>query len=178
MFLHIYFIFYHNNNNQRNTLEVNMKQGIAVIISLSLYLGSLFLIDSALASGHKGGEGHDNDRGNRASMLFKGIEMTDGQRKEVRQIMNSSMEKGKELREDSKKQGDAIKKDTREQLAGVLDDDQMSQFEKNAKRMNRAKMNKGKMRGDKKRKKMNKHGKGGKGHKHKKKGNKPKNRGS
>ena len=85
------------------------------------------------------------------------------------------MRQGKELREDSKKQSDAIKKDTREQLAGVLDDDQISQFEKNAKRMNRAKMSKGKMHGDKKRKKMNKHGKGGKGHKHKKKGNKPKN---
>ena len=150
-----------------------MKQGIAVMISLSLYLGSLFLIDSALAGGHKGGEGHDHDRGkNSPTMLFRGIDMTDEQRKEVRQIMNSNMQKGKELREDSKKQGDAIKKDTRKQLAGVLDDDQMSQFEKNAKRMNRAKMSKGKMRGDKKRKKMNKHGKG---HKHKKKGNKPKN---
>ena len=156
-----------------------MKQGIAVMISLSLYLGSLFLIDSALAGGHKGGEGHDHDRGkNSPSMLFKGIDMTDEQRKEVREIMGSSMEKGKELRKDSKNQSDAIKKDTREQLAGVLDDDQMSQFEKNAKRMNRAKMSKGKMRGDKKRKKMNKHGKGGKGHKHKKKGNKPKKRGS
>ena len=33
-----------------------MKQGIAVMISLSLYLGSLFLIDSALAGGHKGGD--------------------------------------------------------------------------------------------------------------------------
>ena len=153
-----------------------MKQGIAVMISLSLYLGSLFLIDSALAGGHKGGEGHDHDRGkNSPTMLFRGIDMTDEQRKEVRQIMNSSMQQGKELREDSKKQGDAIKKDTREQLAGVLNDDQMSQFENNAKRMNRAKMSKGKMRGDKKRKKMNKHGKGGKGHKHKKKGNKPKN---
>jgi len=152
-----------------------MKQGIAVMISLSLYLGSLFLIDTALAGGHKGGEGHDHDRGkNSPSMLFKGIDMTDEQRKEVREIMGSSMEKGKELREDSKNQSDAIKKDTREQLAGVLNDDQMSQFEKNAKRMNRAKMSKGKMRGDKKRKKMNKHGKGGKGHKHKKKGNKPK----
>ena len=153
-----------------------MKQGIAVMISLSLYLGSLFLIDTALAGGHKGGEGHDHDRGkNSPSMLFKGIDMTDEQRKEVREIMGSSMEKGKELREDSKNQSDAIKKDTREQLAGVLNDDQMSQFEKNAKRMNRAKMSKGKMRGDKKRKKMNKHGKGGKVHKHKKKGNKPKN---
>ena len=156
-----------------------MKEGIAVMISLSLYLGSLFLIDSALASGHKGGESHDHDRGkDLASMLFKGIDMTDEQRKEVREIMGSSMEKGKELRKDSKKQGDAIKKVTREQLAGVLDDDQMSQFEKNAKRMNRAKMSKGKMRGDKKHKKMNKHRKGGKAHKHKKKGNKPKKRGS
>ena len=156
-----------------------MKQGIAVMISLSLYLGSLFLIDSALAGGHKGGEGHDHDRGkNSASMLFRGIDMTDEQKKEVRQIMNSSMQKGKELRKDSKKQGDAIKKDTREQLAGVLDDDQMSQFEKNAKRMNRAKMSKGNMHGDKKRKKMNKHGKSRKGHNHKKKGNKPKKRGS
>ena len=34
-----------------------MKQGIAVMISLSLYLGSLFLIDSAIAGGHKGAEG-------------------------------------------------------------------------------------------------------------------------
>ena len=149
-----------------------MRQGIAVMISLSLYLGSLFLIDSAIAGGHKGAEGHDHGN-NSARMLFRGIDMTDEQRKEVRQIMNSSMQQGKELREDSKKQSDAIKKDTREQLAGVLNDDQMSQFEKNAKRMNRAKMSKGKMRGDKKRKKMNKHGKG---HKHKKKGNKPKNR--
>ena len=155
-----------------------MKQGIAVMISISLYLGSLFLIDNALAGGHKSGEGHDHDRGkNSASMLFRGIDMTDEQRKEVRQIMNSSMQKGKELREDSKKQGDAIKKDTREQLAGVLDDEQMSQFENNAKRMNRAKKSKGKKHGHKKRNKMNKHGKGGKGHKHKKKGNKPKNRG-
>ena len=153
-----------------------MRQATTLMISLSLYLGSLFLIDSALAGGHKGGEGHDHDRGkNLATMLFRGIDMTDEQREEVRQIMRSNMEKGKELRKDSKKQGDAIKKDTREQLAGVLDDEQMSQFENNAKRMNRAKMSKGKMRGDKKRKKMNKHGKGGKGHKHKKKGNKPKN---
>ncbi len=155
-----------------------MKQGIAVMISISLYLGSLFLIDSALAGGHKGGEDHDHDRGKSpTNMLFRGIDMTDKQREEVRQIMRSSMEKGKELRKDSKKQGDAIKKDTREQLAGVLDDDQMSQFEKNAKRMNRAKKSKGKKHGHKKHNKMSKHGKGGKGHKHKKKRNKQKNRG-
>ncbi len=129
-----------------------MRQATTLMISLSLYLGGLFLMDSALASGHKGGEGHDHDRGkNPATMLFRGIDMT--------------------------KQGDAIKKDTREQLAGVLDDEQMSQFENNAKRMNRAKKSKGKKHGHKKRNKMNKHGKGGKGHKHKKKGNKPKNRG-
>ncbi len=136
-----------------------MRQATTLMISLSLYLGGLFLMDSALASGHKGGEGHDHDRGkNLATMLFRGIDMTDEQREEVRQIM-------------------AIKKDTREQLAGVLDDEQMSQFENNAKRMNRAKKSKGKKHGHKKRNKMNKHGKGGKGHKHKKKGNKPKNRG-
>ena len=155
-----------------------MRQATTLMISLSLYLGSLFLMDITLASGHKGGEGHDHDRGkNPATMLFRGIDMTDDQREEVRQIMRSNMEKGKELRKDSKKQGDAIKKDTREQLAGVLDDEQMSQFENNAKRMNRAKKSKGKKHGHKKRNKMNKHGKGGKGHKHKKKGNKPKNRG-
>ena len=69
-----------------------MKQATTLMISLSLYLGSLFLIDSALVGGHKGAEGHDHDRGNNsARMLFRGIDMTDEQRKEVRQIMNSSM---------------------------------------------------------------------------------------
>jgi len=164
-----------------------MRKGIQIICSIGLYLGSLFLIDSALASGHTGGGAHDHDRGgNPVRMLFKGIDLSDEQKSEVRQIMKSHMEKGKQLRENSKKQGDVIRQDTREQIAGLLDEEQMSQFDQNAARMDRSKMEgmdrakkgKGKMHGDKKRKKMHKHGKGGPGQKHKRPGGpKPKHRG-
>ena len=152
-----------------------MKQSIAIITAVIFYLGSLSLIDSAIARDHD----HDKHDRKPMKMLFHNIDMSEDQRTQVKEIMQSSFEQGKELRKTIEKethgQRNEIKSQNREALSAVLNDEQMSQFDKNAKRIDMGRDNlrdrhKGKM--DKKgRMKGGKHNKGGK---HKKKGGKHK----
>ena len=125
----------------------NMKY-ISFAIGAILYLGSMSLLNSAYAHDH-------NDRGIR--MLFQDMDLTDEQRKEVRSIMSSSIKEGRGLRAEMREQSmdamDELKKGTKEKLSTVLSEEQMAQFDKNSKRMERRKE---KMRD----KKMRGHGKG------------------
>jgi len=152
-----------------------MKQSLTIITAVIFYLGSLSAIDSAIARDHD----HDKQDQKPMKMLFHNIEMSDDQRTQVKEIMQTSFEQGKELRKTIEKETDGqrneIKTQNREALSAVLNDEQMSQFDKNAKRIDMGRDNlrdrhKGKM--DKKgRMKGGKHNKGGK---HKKKGGKHK----
>ena len=125
----------------------NMKY-ISFAIGAILYLGSMSLLNSAYAHDH-------NDRGIR--MLFQDMDLTDEQRKEVRSIMSSSIKEGRGLRAEMREQSmdamDELKKGTKEKLSTVLSEEQMAQFDKNSKRMEKRKE---KMRD----KKMKGHGKG------------------
>ena len=125
----------------------NMKY-ISFAIGAILYLGSMSLLNSAYAHDH-------NDRGIR--MLFQDMDLTDEQRKEVRSIMSSSIKEGRGLRAEMREQSmdamDELKKGTKEKLSTVLSEEQMTQFDKNSKRMEKRKE---KMRD----KKMRGHGKG------------------
>ena len=145
----------------------NMKY-ISFAIGAILYLGSMSLLNSAYAHDH-------NDRGIR--MLFQDMDLTDEQRKEVRSIMSSSIKEGRGLRAEMREQSmdamDELKKGTKEKLSTVLSEEQMTQFDKNSKRMEKQteKMRDKKMRGhgkgkDKGKKKRNKkRHKGNKKHK-------------
>ena len=155
-----------------------MKQSIAIITAVIFYLGSLSLIDSAIARDHD----HDKHDRKPMKMLFHNIDMSEDQRTQVKEIMQSSFEQGKELRKTIDNEADGqrneIKTQNREALSAVLNDEQMSQFDKNAKRIakrndmgrdnrdrHRGKMDKkGRMKGGK----HNKGGKHKKGDKHKK----------
>ena len=125
----------------------NMKY-ISFAIGAILYLGSMSLLNNAYAHDH-------NDRG--IMMLFQDMDLTDEQRKEVRSIMSSSIKEGRGLRAEMREQSmdamDELKKGTKEKLSTVLSEEQMAQFDKNSKRMEKQKE---KMRD----KKMKGHGKG------------------
>ena len=150
-----------------------MKQSIAIITAVIFYLGSLSLIDSAIARDHD----HDKHDRKPMKMLFHNIDMSEDQRTQVKEIMQSSFEQGKELRKTIEKetegQRDEIKTQNREALSAVLNDEQMSQFDKNAKRIEMGRDNlrdrhkgkmdkKGRMHGGKHKKDGDKHKKGGK----------------
>jgi len=147
-----------------------MKQSVTIITAIIFYLGSLSVIDSAIARDHD----HDKNDRKPMRMLFHKIDMSEDQRKQVKEIMKASFEQGKELRKTIKKdadqQRDAMKSRNREALSAVLNEEQMSQFDENARRVemvderdrHRGGMDKkGRMKGGK-------HKKGMKGGKHKK----------
>ena len=103
-------------------------------------------------------------------MLFKNLDLSDEQRKEVRTIMSESMREGRtiriEMREESMDAIDDLKNGTHEKLSAVLSEEQMTQFNKNSQRMEKRKekmgdrrmkdRKKGKKRKDKKRHKEHK----------------------
>ena len=156
-----------------------MKQVIAVMATVVIYLGSVLLIDSAIAMDHHEGaqnaskahehkdgdgmrrhkemrrhEGKDQRRDhNPARMLFRGLDLNEEQRAEVGSIMREQMEKGKNQRE-------SFKSATRDRLAAVLTEEQLGQLDQNAKRMKHMKSKMDRKKGGPK----------GKGPKHKKKG--------
>jgi len=114
-------------------------------------LGSLSLLNNAYAHEH-----HDRSP---IKMLFKDIDLTEDQRSEVRSIMSSSIEEGRtiraEMREESMDAMDELKEGTHEQIATVLSQEQMAQFDKNSQRMEQRaeRMREGKMKDHKKGKK-------------------------
>ena len=136
-----------------------MKQSLTIITAVIFYLGSLSVIDSAIARDHD----HDKHDRKPMKMLFHNIDMSEDQRTQVKEIMQSSFEQGKELRKTIDNEADGqrneIKSQNREALSAVLNDEQMSQFDKNSKRIemgrdkrdsHRGKMDKkGRMHGDK-----------------------------
>ena len=126
----------------------NMRY-ISFAIGAMLYLCSLSLLYNAYAHNH-------NDRSG-IRMLFQDMDLTDEQRIEVRSIMSSSIKEGRGLRAEMREQSmdamDDLKKDTKKNLSTVLSEEQMAQFDKNSKRMEKRKE---KMRN----KKMRGHGKG------------------
>ena len=147
-----------------------MKQSIAIITAVIFYLGSLSVIDSAIA------QDHDHDKNDRKpmKMLFHNIDMSDDQRTQVKEIMKASFEQGKELRKTKEKEADGqrneIKSQNREALSAVLNDEQMSQFDKNAKRIAMGRDKRDSHRGKMDKKGRMKGGKHNKGGKHKKEG--------
>jgi Spy/CpxP family protein refolding chaperone len=135
-----------------------MKQVLAIIATVTIYLGSVLLIDSAIAKDHHAGaedhsESHqhkdaDRMRGPKGKgkgkgrdprrdhspirMLFGNLDLSDEQRDQVGSIMREQMEKGKNQRED-------FKSETKDRLAAVLTDEQLRRFEENSMRMERRK---------------------------------------
>jgi hypothetical protein len=104
-------------------------------IGVAFYLGSLSLFNNAYA----------HDHGERApiKMLFKNLDLSDEQRKEVRSIMSESFKEGRtiraEMREESMEAIDDLKDGAHERLSAVLSEDQMTQFNKNSQRMEKRK---------------------------------------
>ena len=145
-----------------------MKQSLTIITAVIFYLGSLSAIHSAIARDHD----HDKHDQKPMKMLFHNIEMSDDQRTQVKEIMQTSFEQGKELRKTIEKethgQRNEIKSQNREALSAVLNDEQMSQFDKNAKRMEMGRDNRDRHRGKMDKKGRMKGGKHHKGGKHKK----------
>ena len=131
-------------------------------IGTILLLGTTSLLNNAYAHNH-----YDRSP---VRMLFKDMDLTDDQRKEVKSIMSASIKEGRgiraEMREESLNAMDDLKKGTHEKLSSVLSEEQMAQFNKNSKRMEKRKENmrdgkmkrhgKGKKKRDKKRHKANK----------------------
>ena len=156
-----------------------MKQILAVITTVAIYLGSVLLIDSAIAmdhhegaqdasKGHDASKAHEHKEGDRmrrhegkdqrrdhnpVRMLFRGLDLNEEQRVQVGSIMREQKEKGKNQKE-------SFKSETRDRLTAVLTEEQLGQFDQNAKKMEqmRSKMDR------------KKGGPKGKGPKHKKKG--------
>ena len=142
---------------------MKVTKSLTFAIGAILYLGSLSLLNNAYAHNHA-------DR-SPVKMLFKNLDLSDEQRKEVRSIMSASIKEGRtiraEMREESMDAIDELKDDTHVRLATILSDEQMAKFDKNSQRMEK--------RRDKMRdRKMNDHhkGKGKKGRKDKKRHNK------
>lgn len=133
-----------------------MKQSLAILATIIVYSSSVLLIDSALAADHHNnasqqeshqhdnhdhdgdrhkyqGKGRGDSRGDRDGlrMLFRGLELDEEQRAQVGSIMREQMEKGRQ-------QGEALKasmfNETRDQLSGVLSEEQLKQFNMNAER--------------------------------------------
>ena len=143
---------------------MNTNKYITFGIGVALYFGSLSILNNAYA----------HDHGERAPirMLFKNLDLSDEQRKEVRSIMSESIKEGRtiraEMREESMEAIDDLKDGAHERLSAVLSEEQMTQFNKNSRRMEERKeeMRERKMKDHKKGKKR----KGKKRHKeHKKK---------
>ena len=156
-----------------------MKQILAVIATVAIYLSSVLIIDSAIALDHHEGaqdaskahEHKDGDRMRRhekmrkhegkdqkrdhspVRVLFRGLDLNEEHRTEVSSIMREQMEKGKNQRE-------GFKSATRDRLAAVLTEEQLGQLDQNAKRMKHMKSKMDRKKGGPK----------GKGPKHKKKG--------
>ena len=156
-----------------------MKQILAVITTVAIYLGSVLLIDTAIAMDHHEGtqdasKAHEHKDGDRmrghekmrrhegkdqrrdhspVRMLFRGLDLNDEQKDQVGSIMREQMEKGRNQRETSKSE-------TRDRLAAVLTEEQLGQFDLNARRMERMKSEMDRKKGGPK----------GKGPRHKKKG--------
>jgi len=162
-----------------------MKQLLAIIATVTIYLGSVLLIDSAIAKDHHEGAQNDSkahahkdgDRMRRhegkgkgprrdhspVRMLFRGLDLNDEQKDQVGSIMREQMEKGRNQRETSKSE-------TRDRLAAVLTEEQLGQFDLNARRMERMKSEMDRKKGGAKGKGHKGKGHKGKGSKHKKKG--------
>jgi len=104
-------------------------------IGVAFYLGSLSLFNNAYA----------HDHGERApiKMLFKNLDLSDEQRKQVRSIMSESFKEGRtiraEMREESMEAIDDLKDGAHERLSAVLSEEQMTQFNKNSQRMEKRK---------------------------------------
>ena len=64
-----------------------MKQSIAIISGVIFYLGSLSVLDTALARDHN----HGKDDRKPMKMLFHNIDMSEDQRKQVKGIMQLSL---------------------------------------------------------------------------------------
>jgi len=147
--------------------SMNTNKYVTFGIGLALYFGSLSIFNNAYAHDH-------GERDERAPirMLFKNLDLSDEQRKEVRSIMSESIKEGRtiraEMREESMEAIDDLKDGAHERLSSVLSEEQMTQFNKNSRRMEERKeeMRERKMKDHKKGKKR----KGKKRHKeHKKK---------
>ena len=153
-----------------------MKQVLAIIATVTIYLGSVLLIDSAIAKDHHAGaEDHSESKHKDADrmrehkgkgkgrdprrdrspirMLFGNLDLSEEQKDQVGTIMREQMEKGKNQRE-------GFKSATRDRLAAVLTEEQLGQLDQNAKRMKDMKSKMDRKKGGPK----------GKGSKHKKKG--------
>ena len=135
-----------------------MKQILAIIATVTIYLGSVLLIDSAIAKdhhagaedhskshkhkdtdrmrGHKGkgkGKGRDPRRDHSPiRMLFGNLDLSEEQKNQVGSIMREQMDKGRNIRESNKSE-------TKDRLAAVLTDEQFRGFEENSMRMERRK---------------------------------------
>ena len=114
-------------------------------IGTILLLGTTSLLNNAYAHNH-----YDRSP---VRMLFKDMDLTVDQRKEVKSIMTASIKEGRELREESLEAMDDLKKGTHKKLSSILSEEQMARFDKNSKRMKNRKEN---MRDGK----MKRHGKG------------------
>jgi hypothetical protein len=114
-------------------------------IGAILLLGTTSLINNAYAHNH-----YDRSP---VRMLFKDMDLTVDQRKEVKSIMTSSIKEGRKIREESLEAMDDLKKGTHKKLSSILSEEQMARFDKNSKRMENGKKN---MRDGK----MKRHGKG------------------
>ena len=114
-------------------------------IGTILLLGTASLLNNAYAHNH-----YDRSP---VRMLFKDMDLTVDQRKEVKSIMTASIKEGRELREESLEAMDDLKKGTHKKLSSILSEEQMARFDKNSKRMEKRKEN---MRDGK----MKRHGKG------------------
>ena len=114
-------------------------------IGAILLLGTTSLLNNAYAHNH-----YDRSP---VRMLFKDMDLTVDQRKEVKSIMTASIKEGRELREESLEAMDDLKKGTHTKLSSILSEEQMARFDKNSERMENRKEN---MRDGK----MKRHGKG------------------
>ena len=118
-------------------------------IGAILLLGTASLLNNAYAHNH-----YDRSP---VRMLFKDMDLTVDQRKEVKSIMTASIKEGRkiraEMREESLEAMDDLKKGTHKKLSSILSEEQMARFDKNSKRMENRKEN---MRDGK----MKRHGKG------------------
>ena len=133
-----------------------MKQVLAIIVTVTIYLGSVLMIDSAIAKDHHAGaEDHskshkhkdaDRMRGPKGKgkgrdprrdhspirMLFGNLDLSEEQKNQVGSIMREQMDKGRNIRESNKSE-------TKDRLAAVLTDEQFRGFEENSMRMERRK---------------------------------------
>ena len=120
-----------------------MKQTITVLMTIFIYIGTIGLIDTSIAAGHHGKDGHHHGKPN-PKMLFHGLDIDKEQKDQIKMIMGEQMEKGK-----------AIRLETRDRLSKILTAEQMTQFDRNVERAENKITKKSRKRG-KKHKKHNK----------------------